>query len=397
MSTNNVKLDENVTYGSLITTNGKNDSLYEKYTISDYIIYIAFLNDYNDFIKYITGQKVVFPQVVLYLSIIKTDKSLCDLCLTYGCKLDANCVTLACMIYDADMIEYCITRDILPTNDDIKQLFNVGKYQYIDADFTKRDNTNLTTFMNKCKNFFGYLDNNYSYKVPLIFKNIYEKYAGNYTANKWISKTEYVKIKKLQSIAKGDCIDFLLEKKLANDEILKLCTDNDIKFNKSYLTVDENAKYYENLCQKKCSSSADIKNIIKELKLKIKKKEKFTKEMANYICDNSTYECNKYIVSELINISEISKNKEIMEIFLQKIKTKEITLNILNIKHDYDKKILDEILYEHCAISYEYNIVKILLENYNMELVEKHIKYAMSHLPLINYLISANKIKVSLI
>jgi hypothetical protein len=103
------KLTEEQTINKLtITPDCKNS--YEPYLISDYTIYTAFENDCVEFINYISQQKIIFPQLALLVSIVKMDISLCDLCLSFGCKIDENCITLACATFNVEMIEYCIKK-----------------------------------------------------------------------------------------------------------------------------------------------------------------------------------------------------------------------------------------------------------------------------------------------
>ncbi len=145
------------------------------------------------------------------------------------------------------------------------------------------------------------------------------------------------------------------------------------------------------MCKKKCANTTDSKDLAKNLKSLIKKKNKFTKEMAECISKNDS--CYKIVVPELIQIEEINKNKEIMEIFLKCIKNQEITKGILQIKHNYDKNILDEILNDYIPLHYDCTIVKILIEDYDVKLNEKHIESLMT--PTLKYLADKNKIKLS--
>lgn len=381
------------TYASLISA-PLDQSLYESYTISDYIIYIAFLNDYTDFIKYITGQKIIFPQTALYLSIIKMDKSLCDLCFSYGCKLDSNCVTLACMIFDFDMIKQCVDSGINPTENDIGLIFHVPNGGHNNTPLENKKNLNLKYFTDSCIKYFGYLHRFHEYENTnkLIFNQFYAQYFKPDDENSTISISisKQIKIKKLKISAKEKCINYLFEKKIAEDKIIQLCANNNMKISEKFFDNNNATKYYESLCQKYNFTAADAKKTIKELKLMIDKKEPFTKKMANYVCKNG----GQTLIKGLITIDEITKDKDIMEIFLNNDENEEITVAILNIKHNYNEKILSKLLDKYCNTYYKCNIVKILIENYNVKITKEHINNIKSQVPLLKYLCESNKIEM---
>lgn len=358
---------------------------YDGYVITDRTIYTAFVNDRIDFINCICQEKIIFPQIALLVSIVKMDISLCDMCLSYGCKIDEHCVTLACGTFNLEMIKYCIKKNVKPTKEDINLFF--GEWTKDDIDLT-----NYTIILPDSKQFINYvfryifchLNMHYS-STPPLFYNFVKYYNGQYEklplSNHQLKNIEIENKKK-----KAKCIDYLIEENLVSEEQVQKCFDNNIKINKNLLKKFNNIDQIEILCKKKCSNITEEREKGKNIKSLINKGRKFSMENSKHIFEDGT-------VQELIKIEEINKNKEIMEIFLDNIIKKlsissnsDKTINdILEIKHDYNKNILDKLIKHFLIDKYinysddilPINIIKTLIMVYDIKL-EKTIVLEIS-------------------
>lgn len=198
----NINLSETNTALCFTSNRTQKIDSYESYLVSDYTIYIAFIHDRYDFINFISQQKIIFPQVALLVSIVKMNISLCNLCLSYGCKIDENCITLACITLNCEMIEYCIKNDVLPTKNDIDLIFqdnssnqisqlkfqcqqlynqfaqNKENYHILNSLFYQKEFTDSANFVIFCKSII-YDNNNYIYEKHILFNNFLNKYFGD--------------------------------------------------------------------------------------------------------------------------------------------------------------------------------------------------------------------------
>ena len=69
-----------------------------------------------------------FPQVALYVNLALNNILLCNLCIASGCKMDEKCMTIACSLFEKDLIKYCMKFDIKLTQNDIKLLLTKSDY-----------------------------------------------------------------------------------------------------------------------------------------------------------------------------------------------------------------------------------------------------------------------------
>lgn len=362
---------------------------YERYHISDLTICKAFEHNDINFINFISQQKIIFPQVALLIAILKMDVSLCDLCLSYGCKVDNNCVKVALAILNVEMVEYCINHGAIPSKENINLLFSedakyLGKLH--DQDYTNNDSFTVYAIQTV----------HYITVYFILFKDfdysLFDKYQkiirGDLDANFYADKC---KIKNTINRKRSECINYLIEKNLVDNNIIQKSINFNVHVNEKLLTNLECENYDIIMCKKNCNNSTELKDLLKVLKKNIKKK-KFTKEMAE--CISSNHSCNTKIISDLIQIDDINKNKEIMEIFLKNINDLVLLEKILKIKHDYSKSILNDVLEQSINEPLRLNLVKILVEEYDAKIEKNGIEYCLT--PIGKYLVEKKRIKICL-
>jgi hypothetical protein len=208
---------------------------FEDCTLNDYTIYYACLNQHNKFVAHCANEKIKFPQVALYCQLAANNLAMCNICLSAGCKIDENCMTIACALFEKDIIEYCMKFGIKPQESDYLLLLKLDDtYHFHYNELTTVDNVNELTFKNNLLIFIskGKLYRNFYYcnggvdqcTLTLWWK---KKYNPN---DLFYRKSRCSHIFNNMNKSRAECFNFMKNSGIdIPHNILKLCVDYEIK------------------------------------------------------------------------------------------------------------------------------------------------------------------------
>lgn len=389
------KLTEKETANTLQNNECNNENIFETFYITDNILLVALYFGRLNFLNYCASQKIKFPQQGLYLAIARMEKSLCDLCLSCGCKCDSHCMDIVLKMGNKELVEFFFQKNVKITKDNIKFIFNFNpKYDYYsntlnDLNLIFKNLNSLQIKEQICNRLNLYLQRYNQYNHISLLSN----YATKYGLKDYMTKSEREKYKKTSNKNIEECIIFALQNGYEiDDEIIDLCIENNVSINHKTIDNDKINLYCEAICAKHCLSQKDAKEVIKEIKNLIKSKKKFTIAMAAKITSNH-HSYVSSIIEDLLDIKEITKDKEIMEHFLDKcIYDNNVTIKILNLKLDYDKDLLNKLRDRYTLEQTQ--IIRILIEEYNIDIEQKNINKYIDNSPIFRLLIDNNKIEI---
>jgi hypothetical protein len=397
-----------------------NPDFFEEYEVNDNTIYMASLYQQESFLIHCANQKIKFPQVSLYLNLIAKNISMCNLCVSSGCKVDDNCVELACLLNEQDIFKYCIKFDVKPSEKQIYIIIN-NEYKYngnVNGDSWKIDECdgkNYKKFIDK-DNFISHFSLCIKYLFYYIEKS---RYSGDISSNAignltgWILKkfgyningyntgTNIKKIAEKIKEAKGECISFLYNSNInLPKDIFEMCSKHSIKIDTRILNYNEKIEYIEGLCMKYYSTITEAKNIFREFKVFSKSNTKLSDKcfeklikydnihIINMILDNHN---DKFLFPDDINMNkllEYSKNFGINDLMI-----KLTNFGIDEIKYNYET--LQQCL-EYALMANYIELAKNLIEKHNMKLNENHKQKIINSNSILKYLIDKDMLELKI-
>lgn len=82
------------------------------------------------FIDYLNNRNIIHPSFV-YILMVRGATHLVKECVKFGFQLDKNCMSIACIMLNCNLIELCIENNLVPTESDVNNIINqcvhVGK------------------------------------------------------------------------------------------------------------------------------------------------------------------------------------------------------------------------------------------------------------------------------
>ena len=168
------------------------------------IIYNCIIVNNIDFFKICYENKLSFEQEILYLSLASKRFEICDILRNCGCLIDHKCITLSCVLFQHDVIEYCLKYNIHPGQEDIKLLLTKNfnnesdellSSEYFNYKFQDFLNNNIYNDIIECL----YLKNININKIE-IFNWFTEKYGYFYKNSHFLINDD-----------KELCINYLIE------------------------------------------------------------------------------------------------------------------------------------------------------------------------------------------
>jgi hypothetical protein len=222
-----------------------------------YEMYNLLLYQDKDFLEYCANdKKLSLPQIALYINIFVGNISMCNICISHGCKMNEKCMTIACACCDIELVKYCMKFGLKPSSTDIniiitkKSPFNYrGYYVVQQEDLVNIDNIyNDNLFIARIIYYLLYArgdhsDSSRDWAVSML-EDIVPWYLGK--------NCKYSEEEEFHKKIKNEITNLLNWLKENNIELTKnnidLCYQKKI-FLKSY-TTNEKMLIIENLCDK---------------------------------------------------------------------------------------------------------------------------------------------------
>jgi hypothetical protein len=147
------------TLSSLKNTSGNDEEAYETYEKNDYTLYVACLNGYDKFICYCLNERIKFPQVSLYLYMLRNNLDICEYLCSNNCQVDSVCYEIAFLFLNVDMFNFCLKHNSNIKVDQYFQLMNNALYAKSGIHTTLNiggslEDLNTDIFWNKFKTIF---------------------------------------------------------------------------------------------------------------------------------------------------------------------------------------------------------------------------------------------------